>query len=83
MQREVGRKATQQKRREMGYAAKETVLGKARHALIGYECHECARLFNAEAEADEYPVERKKQLPKHCKHRAKKPPPATPEDYWK
>jgi len=76
-------KATEKKQREMGYAAKETVLGKARRALEGYECHECEAWFNAEAAGDENPEERKKQLLKHCKHRARKPPPATPPDYWK
>lgn len=78
--RAVRRQAAERRRVEKGVSAKETVLGHARKALQGYDCRECAEMFEYEAGGD--PI-RKQQLLKHCKHKAKKPPPKTPDDYWK
>ncbi len=78
--RAVRRQAAARRRMEEDIAAKETVLGHARKALPGYDCRECAEMFDYEAGGD--PV-RKQQLLRHCKHKAKKSPPQTPDDYWK
>ena len=66
-------------------AAQETVRGKnERKKLIGFACHECEHFFREEANTRSDPEEAYQQLLNiGCRHRAVKPPPATPPDYWK
>lgn len=73
---------SQRQRRARGVAAKETVLGHARKGLEGYTCAECVAFFQAEADADPNPEKRMKELLRHCRHKAVKPPPQTPDGYY-
>lgn len=72
------------RRRKESYVAKETVRGKAREALQGFTCNECDAIITHEAKYSSDPEREHKRLSdKCCRHRAHKPPPMTPEGYWK
>ncbi len=71
-------------RRKEECAAMETVRGNARKALVGYSCHLCEKFFRDEAAGHPNPeAEYQRLVNVGCRHRAKKPPPSTPPNYWK
>jgi len=60
----------------------ETIRGKKRAGLQGYTCHLCEQFVKDEAGSSKKPYKRREELMKHCRHRAIKPPPQTPPNYW-
>ncbi|CAL1273415.1 unnamed protein product [Larinioides sclopetarius] len=69
------------KREEPNYKYKEETVRKKseRKQLVGYECKECEKYFADLGLSEE---EKRERLNKCSRHRAKFPPPATPEHFW-
>ncbi|GBN25922.1 DNA endonuclease RBBP8 [Araneus ventricosus] len=69
------------KREEPNYKYKEETVRKKseRKQLTGFECKECEKYFADLGLSEE---EKRERLNKCSRHRAKFPPPATPEHFW-
>ncbi|XP_055935186.1 uncharacterized protein LOC129965378 [Argiope bruennichi] len=69
------------KREEPNYKYKEETVRKKseRKQLTGFECKECEKYFSDLGLSEE---EKRERLNKCSRHRAKFPPPATPEHFW-